>query len=56
MGFLGLGGWEIVVLLAVVAVAVVIVAVLFAIVRAAAASGVRQAQRETEPTREDLQG
>ena len=42
MGFMGLGGWEIV--------------MLFAVVRAAAASGVRQAQRETEPTREDLQG
>ena len=55
MAFMGLGGWEIVMLLAMVAVAVVVVAVLFAIVRAAAASGVRQAQRETEPTREDRQ-
>ena len=52
-GFMGLGGWEIATLLAVVAAAVVVVAVLFAVVRAAAASGVRRAQRETEPTRED---
>lgn len=52
-GVLGLGGWEIIMLLAAVAAAVLVLAVLFAVVRAAATSGVRRAQRETEPRRED---
>ena len=52
-GVLGLGGWEIIMPLAAVAAAVLVLAVLFAVVRAAAASGVRRAQRETEPRRED---
>ena len=54
-GFMGLGGWEIIILLAVVAAAGVVLAVLFAVVRAAAVSGARRAQRETEPTRTDRQ-
>lgn len=52
-GVLGLGGWEIIMLLAAVAAAVLVLAVLFAVVRSAAASDVRRAQRETEPRRED---
>lgn len=49
-GFMGLGGWEILMLLA-----VAVVTVLFKVVRAGTASGARRTQRETEPTREDRQ-
>lgn len=54
-GFMGLGGWEILMLLAVVAATVAVATVLFKVVRAGTASGARRTQRETEPTREDRQ-
>lgn len=53
MDFMGIGGWEIVVLLA---IAAAVIAALFVVVRMAVISGIRRARQDTEPLREDRRG